>query len=61
MRERSCAPITSCSEGVQGFGGTVEKFIGDAVMAVVGARAHTRTMPSERCVRGSASSSRSNN
>ena len=40
------------------YGGTVEKFIGDAVMAVWGTPTATRTTPSGRCAPRSISSSR---
>ena len=46
----------AASDAVQRHGGTVEKFIGDAVMAVWGHRLRTRTTPSEPCVRHSRSS-----
>ena len=41
------------------YGGTVEKFIGDAVMAVWGRRSPTRTTRSERSAPHSSSSARS--
>jgi class 3 adenylate cyclase len=45
---------------IERFGGTVEKFIGDAVMAVCSAlRSRTRTTPSARSARRCGSSRRS--
>ena len=44
---------------IERYGGTVEKFIGDAVMAVWGAPVARRTTPSERCAPRSTSSRRS--
>ena len=49
---------TVARERIEAYGGTVEKFIGDAVMAVFGRRWRTATTPSGQCVRGSASSRR---
>jgi class 3 adenylate cyclase len=41
---------------IEHYGGVVEKFIGDAVVAVLGARPHTATTPSGRYARVSACS-----
>lgn len=48
VRELLSRYFDVCQELVERYGGTVEKFIGDAVMAVWGPRWRRRTMPSER-------------
>ena len=49
VRELLARYFETASGIVARYGGTVEKFIGDAVVAVWGTRSRTRTMPSGRC------------
>ncbi len=46
------AYFAATRETVQRYGGVLEKFIGDAAMAVFGAFGHAMTTRSARCVRG---------
>ena len=54
VRELLSAYFDVCSV-IRRYGGTVEKFIGDAVMAVWACRWRTRTTRSARCARRSSS------
>ena len=51
LREVMQAYFVSMREEIEAEGGTVEKFIGDAVMAVFGFQWRTRTTPRGRCER----------
>jgi class 3 adenylate cyclase len=51
VREMLSGYFERCRTLIERYGGTVEKFIGDAVMAVWGRRWRGRMMRSGRCAR----------
>ena len=59
MRARIRPYHARLRQEIERYGGTVEKFVGDAVMAVCGAPVAHEETPSGRCGRGCASWKRS--